>query len=66
MEEAKKRNVLMPWLIGLAIVVAADLWIAYQMFATACQAPGFVQAIVVVLMPTVYLVLMYLTFKSQK
>lgn len=62
---AKKRNVLLPWFIGLAIVAVADIWVAYQMFATACQAPGLVQAMVVIVIPAVYLALMYVTFKSQ-
>jgi len=35
------------------------------MFATACQAPGLVQAMVVIVIPAVYLALMYVTFKSQ-
>ncbi len=65
MPTAKKRNALLPWFIGLAIVAVADFWVAYQMFSTGCQAPGFVQAIVVILIPAVYLALMYLTFKSQ-
>ena len=59
------RNVLLPWFIGVAIVVIADLWVVYYMFAASCPAPGFVEAIVVIAIPVVYLVLMYLTLKSQ-
>jgi hypothetical protein len=44
MERGKKRNPLRPWFVGIAIVVLADLWIAYRMFATDCPAPGFVKA----------------------
>jgi hypothetical protein len=65
MVDKPKRNRLLPWFIGLAVIVLADLWIAYQMFCTACQAPGFVQALVVIVVPGIYLVLMYITFKSQ-
>jgi len=65
MPQPTRRNPLLPWFIGLVIIVAADLWIAYQMFATACQATGLAQVMVLVVMPVVYLVLMYLTFKSQ-
>ena len=65
MPQARKRNVLLPWLIGIVIVVLADLWVIYRMFATACPAPGIVEAIVVIVIPVVYLALMYLTLKSQ-
>jgi len=65
MVDKPKRNRLMPWFIGLAIIVLADLWIAYRMFCTACEAPGVVQALVVIVVPGIYLVLMYITFKSQ-
>lgn len=65
MQQAKKRNVLLPWLVGIAVIAVVDLWIAFRMFATDCPAPGFVEGIVVVVVPAVYLVLMYLTLKSQ-
>jgi len=63
--QPQRRNRMLPWYIGLAIVVVADLWVAYQMYCTACEAPGFVQALVVIVIPVVYLVLMFITFKSQ-
>ena len=65
MSNGSRRNVLLPWFIGIAIVVLCDLWIIYRMFATSCPAPGLVEAIVVIGIPVVYLVLMYLTLKSQ-
>lgn len=65
MEQAKKRNALRPWFIGIVIVLLADAWIAYRMFATDCPAPTFVEALVVVVIPVVYLALMFLTLKSQ-
>lgn len=65
MRQLEKRNRLMPWVIGAAIIIAADLWVIEQMFSTSCPAPGFVEAIVVIIMPVVYLVLMYLTLRSQ-
>lgn len=65
MEQAKTRNPLLPWFVGVAIVVLADLWVAYRMFATDCPAPGFVEGLVVLVIPAVYLGLMYLTLKSQ-
>ena len=65
MQQARKRNVLLPWFIGIVIVALADLWVVYRMFATDCPAPGIVEAIVVIVIPVVYLVLMYMTLKSQ-
>jgi hypothetical protein len=35
------------------------------MFATGCPAPGFVEGLIVIVLPVVYLGLMYLTLKSQ-
>jgi len=35
------------------------------MFATGCPAPGIAEVLVVVVIPAVYLGLMYLTLKSQ-
>jgi hypothetical protein len=66
MQEATKRNALMPWLIGAVIVAAADIWVAFRMYATDCPAPGIVEAIVVLVVPAVYLALMYLTLKTER
>ncbi len=65
MADNERRNPLMPWFIGLVIVVAADLYVAYLFFTGVCQAPGIAQVLVIVVIPVVYLALMYLTFKSQ-
>ncbi len=65
MPQARKRNPLLPWFIGIVIVVLADAWVAYRMFATGCPAPGIAEVLVVVVIPVVYLGLMYLTLKSQ-
>lgn len=65
MEQTRRRNQLLPWYIGVAIVVAADIFVVRELFSSACQAPGIVAAGVVVVIPLVYLVLMYLTLKSQ-
>jgi hypothetical protein len=66
MNSAIKRNRLTPWYIGLAIILAAVIYTGYQMFVTGCQAPPIVQLIVLVLVPGVYLALMYLTLTSQQ
>jgi hypothetical protein len=65
MERPRKRNALLPWWIGIVILALADLWVAYRMFAQDCPAPGLVEAAVVIVIPAVYLSLMYLTLKSQ-
>jgi hypothetical protein len=56
---------LLPWVIGLVIIVIADVYVAYMFYGTRCEAPGLAQFLVIVVVPAVYLVLMYLTFKSQ-
>ncbi|MEG6508658.1 hypothetical protein V6C03_06715 [Methyloligella sp. 2.7D] len=57
---------LTPWYIGLAIVFAAVIFVGYRMFATSCPAPIALELGVLTVVPIVYLVLMYLTFVSQK
>lgn len=61
-----QRNRLMPWYVGLAVIIAAVAFVGYEMLVTQCQAPSLVQAIVLLVIPTVYLVLMYLTLSSQE
>jgi hypothetical protein len=61
----RKRNVLLPWYIGIAIILLVDVYVGYLMFATDCPAPPVPRLFVLVLIPGVYLVLMYLTLKSQ-
>ena len=60
-----KRNPLLPWLIALPIIFIVDIIVGFWMYESKCEAPGFVQLMVLVLIPGVYLVLAYLTFKSQ-
>jgi len=65
MSGTSPRNSLLPWYIGLVILALVDAYIAYQFFATRCEAPALAQFLVLVAVPGVYIVLMYLTFKSQ-
>ena len=65
MAETDRRNPLLPWIIGLIIIVMADIYIAYLFYTTQCQAPAIAQFLVVIVVPAVYLILMYLTFRSQ-
>jgi hypothetical protein len=67
MANATPRNKrLTPWYIGIVIILAAVIWVGYQMWATSCPAPTFIQIGVLTVIPLVYLTLMYLTFVSQK
>ncbi|RIA55723.1 hypothetical protein [Dichotomicrobium thermohalophilum] len=65
-ETTPKRNRLTPWFIGLAIVLAAVIFIGYRWTATECPAPTFIEFGVLVILPVIYLVLMYLTLSSQR
>ena len=61
-----KRNRLGPWYIGLVIILAADIFVGYQMWASSCGiAPGLALMVLAV-MPIVYVVLMYMTLTSQE
>jgi hypothetical protein len=59
-----QRNRLLPWYIGIFIVLASVLFVGYQMVVTECPAPLAMFGVLTVI-PIVYLVLMYLTFVSQ-
>ena len=65
MNQAVRRNRLGPWYIGLAIIVLAVVYTGYQMLVNGCAAPAIAQIGVLVIIPVVYLVLMYLTLVSQ-
>lgn len=66
MNNGVKRNHLTPWYIGLVIILAAIGYVGYQMQATNCGISGSLAFIILGIVPAVYLVLMYLTFISQK
>jgi hypothetical protein len=57
---------LIPCCVGLAVIIVAVSFIGYEMLVTQCQAPSMVQAMVLLVIPIVYLVLMYLTLSSQE
>lgn len=65
MNQAVRRNRLLPWFVGIAIVVLGELYIAYEMFVVGCPAPFMLELAVLIIIPLVYLTLMYLTFVSQ-
>jgi hypothetical protein len=63
---APQNNRLLPWYIGIVLVFAAVIFVGYQMWAGSCPAPTIIEIGVLTVIPIVYLVLMYLTFVSQK
>lgn len=65
MAEGTKRNPLLPWYIGLTVILAVVVWIGYLIFAVPYPTPGLSEAIMPIIIPAVYLTLMYLTLKSQ-
>jgi hypothetical protein len=65
MNQAVRRNRLLPWYIGIAIVILGELYIGYEMFYVGCPAPVMLELAVLIVIPIVYLTLMYLTFVSQ-
>jgi hypothetical protein len=66
MSQKPRRNRLMPWYIGIAVILAAVAYIGYQMINLGCPAPLTVELLVLTVIPVVYLALMYLTFVSQE
>ena len=65
MQMPDQRNRLLPWYIGLVIILAAVAYVGYQFYATKCQATGLAGFLVLIVLPAVYLALMYLTLRSQ-
>lgn len=57
---------LLPWYIGIVLVLAAVIFVGYRMWAGNCPAPTIIEIGVLTVIPIVYLGLMYLTFVSQK
>lgn len=66
MSGTMKRNRLMPWTIGLVIIVLAVLYAGWTLLSSDCAVPAPTVVLALVVMPTVYLVLMYLTLTSQE
>lgn len=53
------------WLIGLAIIVVTDSYAALHLQLTGSEATILAQVMVLIVMPAVYLALMYLTLKDK-
>ena len=65
-EGVPQNHRLLPWYIGIVLVLAAVIYVGYQMWAGSCPAPTIIEIGVLTVIPIVYLVLMYLTLISQK
>jgi len=63
---SRKNNRLLPWYIGIVLVLAAVIFVGYRMWAGNCPAPTIIEIGVLTVIPIIYLVLMYLTLVSQK
>jgi hypothetical protein len=63
---ATGRNRLMPWYVGIFIVLAAVIFVGYEMYATGCASDTPISLALLFVIPLVYLALMYLTLSSQE
>jgi hypothetical protein len=61
-----KRNRLMPWTIGLVVILVAVAFAAWQLLSNGCAVPAPTLFVALGVMPAVYLVLMYMTLTSQE
>lgn len=66
MTKTGPRNRLIPWYIGIAIVLVAVSYLGYHIFFIGCETPTIIELIVLIGLPVVYLGLMYLTLTSQE
>ncbi len=66
MSGTSKRNRLMPWTIGLVVILFALVYAVWEIVSGGCGAPPVVLVIALIVMPAVYIVLMYLTLTSQE
>ncbi|WP_144186514.1 hypothetical protein [Elioraea rosea] len=65
MPEAAARDRLLPWLIGLVIIVGAAGAAAWMLMSDACAVPSMALFVALAVMPAVYVVLMFLTLTTQ-
>ncbi|MDX5366273.1 MAG: hypothetical protein LPK88_07560 [Alphaproteobacteria bacterium] len=66
MSDKSRRNPMTPWWIGFAIILAVVIYFGYRFSCLECGHPGgFIEFIVLALVPAVYLTLMYITLKDQ-
>jgi hypothetical protein len=66
MSSTAPRNRLKPWIIGLVLILVADAYAAWSLLTDNCAQPAMTLIMVLVIMPGVYLALMYATLTSQE
>lgn len=62
---AGKHSRLYPWYIGVAIIIAFELVAASLAFGPSCRAPAVAQILILVVLPVIYLALMFMALRSQ-
>jgi hypothetical protein len=63
---AKRRHSrLFPWYVGTGIILAFELYIGLLYFGPACPAPALPQIMVLVVLPVIYLALMFVALRGQ-
>lgn len=66
MASPQEHNQLTPWYIGVTIVTLSNLIFLYYIVSHECAIPNGIVIGLLVLLPVIYLALMYKTFRSQK
>jgi Ca2+/Na+ antiporter len=64
-DAARKRNPLTPWYIGIVFLLITDAIFFYVVMTQKCEIPNPIVLGIMVVLPALYLVLMYLAFRSQ-
>ena len=65
MVEALRRNPLAPWYIGVVFLLFVDAVFFYYVATRSCEIPNPIIFGIMVIIPGLYLFLMYLAFRSQ-
>lgn len=66
MGDPKHHNQLKPWYIGVSVIVFSNLIFLYYIMNHECRIPNFFIVGLLVLLPAIYLTLMYAAFRSQQ
>jgi len=61
----KHHSRLYPWYVGVATIAVFELFIGFMFFGPACRAAAIPQILILVVLPVVYLALMFVALRSQ-
>jgi uncharacterized membrane protein len=64
-DPVRRRAPMLAWWIGLVIILVVVAFVAYRFACMECAPPGYAEFMVLGILPAIYLVLMYVTLKSQ-